>query len=301
MKTPLVLFAFKRPDKLKKLLACLTKTPFSQAYIFCDGPRHEDDQVACQATQALAKKYAESYPIQVVISKQNLGLSKNLIEGISTVLEKHPRVIVFEDDVHPKPGCLDYLENALELYKERKDIFSIGCYHRPISLDSYQDNVLLSPRFNCWGWATWADRWQQIQQDMKQQKLPYRYFYQVPEIAGIDIPLRMRHHHLHGKTLTWDTLVALHCLKNNWWQLQPRDILIENVGFDGTGTNCGSTGGKDCFDSNYQQETYSKLSHSLQSDPTVIKAVEDSYADPKLTPFRRWRRKWQYRLQMLFK
>lgn len=302
IKTPIVLFAFKRPDKIKKLLSIITKTPFSQAYLFCDGPRNDEDRPACEATQAVIQKYAKNHPIQVVIHKHNVGLNKNIIDGISHVLSRHPQVLVFEDDVHPKAGCLEFLEQALDIYSDRQDIFSIGCYHRPMPLNNYQGNVFLSPRFNCWGWATWAHQWQKVKKNMENLSLPFRYFDQVPEVAGIDIPLRMRHHQLHGKPLTWDTILALHCLKNSWWQVQPRDVLIENVGFDGTGTNCGQA--KDCrevFTSHYNQNKYSQISHGVQSDPSVIKAVEESYADPKSTPFRRWRRKWEYRLRMLFK
>ena len=139
--------------------------------------------------------------------------------------------MVFEDDVHPKPGCVEYLKTALHTYESRQQIFSVGCYCRP--LGAITGNVFLSPRFNCWGWATWAVRWQQIQRPLENWELLFPAFYKLSEAAGYDIVQRWRSYELKKKNLTWDTLVALHCLQQGWLEVQPNDVMIENVGFDG--------------------------------------------------------------------
>ncbi len=132
MKTPIVVFAFNRPDKLQALLTKLTRVPFQKAYVFCDGARGERDLEACASTQQVAMDFARRYPIDVIIRERNFGLSPNLVNGINMVLDQHPQMVMFEDDIHPKVGCLEYMELALNTYEHRSEIFSIGSYHRKV-------------------------------------------------------------------------------------------------------------------------------------------------------------------------
>ncbi len=294
---PILILAFRRPDKLERLLDKVTQQTNRQIYVFCDGPRNEDDKPLCLQTQQVAQRYN----VKTTIRQGNLGITQNLFAALKEVLQRHSNVIIFEDDVHPKTGCIAFLDQALETYADRNDIFSIGCYHRQLPSTVYDDNVILSPRFNCWGWAIWANRWHRIQSALETDVIPYRYYDEVPENAGIDIPNRMRYHHLKKRELTWDTRVALYCLSNRWWQLQPKDVLIENIGFDGTGEHCGSGGcGLETFHGCYDPDTYRHLNPNLQPNLKVIRAVQASYEDQTISRFRRWRRKWFYRLNRAF-
>lgn len=296
--TPIVLFAFNRPDKLALLLERVTQQENRKIYVFCDGARHAKESALCHETQRVAQGHTERALVKVCVRPYNYGLSSNLLDGISAVLATHPQAIIFEDDVHPKPGCIDFLEHALEVYEPRQEIFSIGCYHRPLPLNDYPDNVLLSPRFNCWGWAIWASRWNTIKDALERDAIPFRYYHDVPEIAGADIPSRLRHHHLKRNGLTWDTRVALHCLKNKWWQVQPRDVLIENVGFDGTGTHCEAGNCREVFDGHYDRTHYEVFNPQIEPSAALSRAIEISYADRGVGSFRRWRRKWLYRFRL---
>ena len=44
------------------------------------------------------------------------------------------------------------------------DVFAVGGSPslRADALPDYPYDVVLSPRFRCWGWATWAGRWQRV-------------------------------------------------------------------------------------------------------------------------------------------
>lgn len=52
------------------------------------------------------------------------------------------------------------MNKALNLYKSRKDIWSISGYTPNIEIQrEYKDEVYLIKRGASWGWATWKDRW----------------------------------------------------------------------------------------------------------------------------------------------
>jgi hypothetical protein len=100
----------------------------------------------------------------------------------------------------------------------------------------------------------------------------------VPEIAGADLPPYVRQYRLKGRILTWDTRSALLYLKHGWLQVQPREVLVENMGFDGSGTHCGNSAhSPDSFVEDYNIADYKTLNPSITLRPDVVKALAQSY------------------------
>jgi hypothetical protein len=87
----------------------------------------------------------------------------------------------------------------------------------------------MSPRFSCWGWGTWADRWNRIASALQQNLLPYSAPEEIPNHAGDDLPasiLKVINHPDHY----WDYPIALHCLRNNWFHAITNYYLTNNIG-----------------------------------------------------------------------
>ena len=298
--TPIVLFGFNRPEKLKQLLERVVTEPITRVFVYCDGPRGAEDEELCEATRQAAEEFANQFPVTVRTRPENYGITKNLVCAVSEVLSEFRQAMFFEDDVHPRPGCLGFLDRALEAYRFRQEIFSIGCYHRPVS-DLELPMTFLSPRFNCWGWATWRDRWQQLQEPVLQNQLPWQEFYEVPTTAGQDLRERFRQHLLKGKTMEWDTLTALWCLKQGWYQVQPKEVAVTNVGFDNTGIHCRTNdSSKECFQSSFLGDDYWEMDGAITPNQELVNAVEATYDDPNITLLRRIRRRVEYQVRRFF-
>ena len=297
MNYPLVIFSFNRPQKLKQLLINLQGEIFQKVIIFCDGPRFEDEREQCEENQRQAQAFKFHFDTEIISHKHNYGLIKNFAEGLTRVFQQYEAAIILEDDCLPKLGFFKYVTQGLNIYQSRKDIFSIGAYHRPMQM-SQKREVFLSPRFNCWGWATWQDRWQSIAQAVHSGISPFRHYYMIPQTAGIDIPMRARSAVLKKRPLTWDTLVALHCLKHQWYQLQPLHVMVNNIGFDGSGMNCPPKPDSDQGEDILSLSVPTEMPQDIQLYPEVIKANRLAYYDPKLTSFRLWHRKYIYLMKI---
>ena len=253
----IALFTYNRPQKTDIVLSHLKRQGIGRIYIFCDGPKDKKDINLISQNHSIIYNF-EHFDKHITISSTNLGLANSLIKGISNVLQKENSVIVLEDDCVPLPNMINFCKSNLEHWQSDKDIFSISAYHFITDwnlLSNFEYDVFLSQRFLCWGWATWKDRWNHILAQLEKKKNPYHSFRDIPETAGPDLPFHAFNLE-KGLTDTWAVPLALICLKNGYRHVMPRYPLVQNIGMDGSGTNCGSNSdsNKPRFWPNYPSE-----------------------------------------------
>jgi hypothetical protein len=109
--------------------------------------------------------------VHVVKREENLGLGTSIITGVTEVINKHGKAIVLEDDLETSPLFLDYMNKCLDHYEARKSVFSISGLSRPhperFYPTDYPYDVYVSLTHHPTGWATWADRWAQVDWEVK--------------------------------------------------------------------------------------------------------------------------------------
>ncbi len=299
METVVAVFSYKRADKLRTVLRALEGAKIDRLYHFCDGPRSETDREAVEENRRVVQAFDGGFPQEVILREKNVGLAGNLVGGLNHVLARHETIIVLEDDIVPRAGFFEYMTSALERFALRKEIFSVSAYHALKDYDRPLPELFLSRRFFCWGWATWADRWHEISAEVTAGRIPYRQYWKVPTHSGGDFPWLVRSHYLGRNANLWAFKVALHTLARDWRHLCCRDILVENVGFDGSGENCAD-----------EAQTFGEPTmptHDVAtlpepaSDPQIDAAVGAAHAVDDGGFFKSWRRWLSYRVAMLFR
>ena len=61
---------------------------------------------------------------------------------------------------------IKFMNFALNYYKDSKKIFHISSHsHFPVNNVSTMQKIYFSKYMNCWGWATWEDRWKKLSFD----------------------------------------------------------------------------------------------------------------------------------------
>src|SRR4029453_10966117 len=104
----IVLFAYARPDLLRRTLQCLRDNGVTQISAFSDGAasaRHVS-AVAEVRTILRAIDWAD---VELRERDENLGLGRSIVTGVTEVLAKHESAIVVEDDLICVPGTYSYL------------------------------------------------------------------------------------------------------------------------------------------------------------------------------------------------
>jgi len=236
MNTPVVFFAFRRVDTTRHVLAALrTQTVrFPLIIAFSDGARHDEDAPHVEAVRALLRAI-DWTEVQLVEREYNYGGPANLIQGISQVFESYERAVIVEDDVLPSPHFYEAMCKLLDHYQSASSIFSVGGYPSLLrdSLPNYPYDVILSPRFSVWGWATWSDRWKQVRDRLFNFKNPFSTPDDVPLRAGADLHTMAceAEHELRG--FFWaGTALALLSLYHGWLHALTTGYLVNNIGLN---------------------------------------------------------------------
>ena len=240
----IAIFAFNRPELLHRTLTALAANDLADkasVTFFCDGPRREKDEPGTRAVRELAKKKQGFAAVEVVERPKNMGCAASVIDGLMEMFRLHERVIVIEDDIVTSPHTLRFLSEGLARYADSENVFNIAAWTPPhIARDlpvDYPYDVYAIPRFNCWGWASWRDRFQDIDWSVKD----YQTFKNSPQLskafnAGGDDLSPMLDRQMEGKINSWAIRADYARFKKNMVGINPVRSYALNIGM-GSGTH----------------------------------------------------------------
>jgi hypothetical protein len=234
---PVVVFAFNRPDKLRRILAALSQQNIDRLLVFIDGPRINADLPQVEACRTLARSIRWISP-ELHFWEQNQGLG-GIIENISLALHAYSWAVFVEDDCLPMPGFYAFMRQALERYASQPEVFSIGGYQRlpPHYLKNNPNIVVSCAHFICWGWATWRDRWLTLLPDVNRYSELFDHLHHFPDTGGQDLA-KMARAMATGKIYeSWDVKVAVSCLYQQRVHLLATRGLVRNIGQDRSGAH----------------------------------------------------------------
>ena len=231
---PIVLFAYARPEHLKRTLACLRENNVPLIYAFADGPKTPEVEPLVNAARQVLRQ-VDWCEIHITEREKNLGLGTSILAGVSEIFQKHDAIIVFEDDLICAPGTYQYLCAAMEHYKDTPSVMSVSGFTHPLTTPK---DITKQPYFDgraeCWSWGAWARSWQGMNQDAlslmqscKENQIDiYRYGADLPEMAAEE----------KQKNLWAVRFSYLHILKKGLC-LRPPHSMVAQIGFDATATN----------------------------------------------------------------
>ena len=166
---PVAIFAFNRPWHLNKTLRSLgrcSEAKFTEITLFIDGPRSFRDQSKINNVIKVTNLCSPLFKkINIVKREENYGCAASILEGIGEILVTNNRIIVLEDDIIVSDKFLAYMNKALELYQDKKNVFHINGFNYDIdtsSISNPQNSCHMIRTMFCWGWATWKDRWENM-------------------------------------------------------------------------------------------------------------------------------------------
>ncbi|MBL8437376.1 MAG: glycosyltransferase [Zoogloeaceae bacterium] len=240
---PIVLFVHGRPEHTRRTLAALAANPLaarSDLTIFADGAKGAEDAAAVAEVRALVKDAGGFARVRVVERPGNFGLARNIIEGVTEVVAARGKVIVLEDDLVTSPSFLTFMNQALACYEGDLSVWHISGWNYPID-PAGLGGAFFWRAMNCWGWATWADRWQHFERDPGRliahwdQQMIRRF-----NIDGAyDFWAQVKANH-EGRKKTWAIFWYATIFEHGGLCLNPSVSFVRNIGHDGSGSNCGA-------------------------------------------------------------
>lgn len=244
MKTyaPILLFVYNRPEHLKQLIASLqanAEAAQSMLFIYTDAARNKADEEQVNKVREVIRHIDGFTSIEVIERATNWGLARNIIGGVTEQIRRYGRVIVLEDDLVVAPYFLRFMNDALEAYKDEPQVGHIQACD--FTQDASLPDTFLIKFTGSWGWATWERAWQHFNPDgqallneLESRRLTRRF-----DFNGNYRFTRMLRRQVQGKNNSWAIRWNASLFLKDILSLNVGRSLVQNNGFDGSGTHCG--------------------------------------------------------------
>lgn len=274
--SPIVLFVYNRLIHTKLTIEALQKNELanqSELFIYSDGAKNEESRQCVNEVRTYIDSIDGFKKITVIKRRENWGLANSIINGVTKIVNEYGKIIVLEDDLITSPYFLKFMNEALEFYKNEEKVWHISGWNYPI------DNEGLSDTFcwrgmNCWGWATWDNRWSYYKKDVEKtidsfsKKEIYKF-----NIDGVENLWGQVISNKKSNINTWAIFWYAMIFKKNGFCVNPSQTFVKNIGNDGSGINCNNN---------------SSLSSSLSTNNSLsfnVEVEENKIAFSKIREF----------------
>lgn len=274
--SPVAIFAYNRLPHLEATINALAKNTLAnrtKVFIFSDGYKNEKDEYKVKQVRNFLKK--EKFPFletTVFYREENKGLSNNIIEGVSSIINKYGRIIVIEDDVITSPDFLQFMNEALMYYETNEKVWSVGGYSHPMKMpSSYHEDIYAVQRCSSYCWGTWKNRWDIIDWEIRDYaKFKYNIFARYKfNRSGNDMSA-MLDSQMTGRINSWAIRFDYNMWKNGKFNILPVQSKANNIGHDGSGTHAGiDLRGNDKFQCEIFEVPY--ILNDIEIQPEIIR------------------------------
>ena len=243
--SPILLFVYNRPAHTRRCIESLSRNSLaveSELFIYADGAKDQTVSDEVEEVRQYIRSIQGFKKVTLIERNENWGLASNIIDGVSTQVQKYGKVIVLEDDLVVAPHFLRFMNDALETYQDEPKVGHIQACD--FTQDASLPDTFLIKWTGSWGWATWERAWKhfnsngkELLQELEARKLTYTF-----DFNGKYGFTRMLRRQIEGKNNSWAIRWNASLFLKDILSLNVGRSLVQNEGFDGSGTNCGGGG-----------------------------------------------------------
>ena len=240
--TPVVVIAYNRPDKVKRLISRLEELRPSNIIFAVDGPKvgKPADAVKVAEVQSLVNIFSWTDKVETRFRPTNLGLRAAVTDVVSHAVSQYGQAIILEEDTLPGKNWFPYAQEMLTRYRSESSIEHISGYN--LVPEKFQTNPGQGSRLSRYpesiAWATWDRAWEKFD-----GSLEWAMNASIQELATIvgstSGALRWKQNFADaeaGRISTW----AYRWIASMWsrgsFVLSPNQNLVTYAGYD-EGTN----------------------------------------------------------------
>lgn len=243
---PVVIFCYLRKDHLKKTLDSLSENILAKetdVYIYSDGEKNFGQTSKIIDLREFLKNYDRKNYFNkffIIESKENKGLAKSIIQGVSETIKKYGKIIVLEDDLVTSKYFLTYMNDTLEKYEKMEKVWNISGYTPNLNLKKDKVNYFFIKRPWSWGWGTWLNRWDKVDWElkdfqifMKDKKKKQEFTNCGNDLLEMLIAQKQKRQYIDS----WYVRYAYNQYNNSGLTLYSKKSFVKNIGIDGSGTH----------------------------------------------------------------
>ena len=247
---PIIIPTLNRYDHFKECVESLSKNTHAdktELIIGLDYPPDKQYEQGWQAIKEYIPKINGFGKVTVFQHRENLGPAKNTQTLSKYALSKYDAYICTEDDNVFSPCFLDYINKGLERYKNDNTILAISGYMQPVNFGDIPNGgtVMRLKSYPAWGIGIWKRSRIEIDTVMQDHYMKY-----VCSHRRLLLKMKTHLRSLY-QLIFWtkynplldrkcDFTIGCYQIINNKYTIVPIQSLVRNMGYDGSGENCGS-------------------------------------------------------------
>lgn len=295
---PIVLFVYNRLEHTIRTIEALKNNELanqSDLIIYSDAPKNYLAEDSVRQVREYIKTVDGFRSVKTVERDTNWGLAKSIIDGVTSVVNQYGQIIVLEDDIVTSPSFLIFMNKALDFFKLEQRVWHISGWNYPIDSSDLGD-IFFWRLMNCWGWATWKDRWAFFEKNPEQidkgwtaqEKLRFN-------LDGAGDSWRQISLNLSGRIDTWAVFWYATIFQNHGLCVNPSVTFVENIGFDGTGIHCAEVKNLEPVKLNYRDNLF--LDVKVKESQLAVNRIRNYYLSQKVPLVYRLVRKFKILLR----
>ena len=164
--TPVVVIAYNRPDKVRRLISRLNELKPTKIIFAVDGPKvgKPKDAAKVAEVQSLVNNFTWTDNVETRFRPTNLGLRAAVTDVVSHAVSQYGQAIIMEEDTLPGKNWFPYAQEMLNRYRGDTSIEHISGYN--LVPDKFQTNIGQGSRLSRYpesiAWATWDRAWEKF-------------------------------------------------------------------------------------------------------------------------------------------
>lgn len=276
---PIALFVYNRPEHTRQTVQHLLanrQADVSRLYIFSDGPQSPESAADVEEVRRYIRGIGGFKKIEIVEHRENLGLARSIINGVTRLCAEHGSAIVLEDDLVLSTCFLDYMNAALARYRDEQRVMHVSGYMFPVLEPHVLPETFFYRATSCWGWATWDRAWRYFEDDaakllsrIQDRGLEYEF-----NILGTTDYVSMLRNQARGNIDSWAVRWYASLFLQGGMSLHPAVSLVRNIGHDGTGAHCVTT---DAYDVDLARTPPAYFPDQVEECAQAVQAMASFY------------------------
>ena len=129
---PVGLVVYNRLEHTKRVIEALKKNTLASEtdlYIFSDAPSKKEDEKSVAELRDYLKTVKDGFKnVYIYEAEENLGIKYSTVKAVNTIFENHEYFIGLEDDIETNKYFLEFMNNALNYYKDDEDVVAITAF-----------------------------------------------------------------------------------------------------------------------------------------------------------------------------
>lgn len=243
--SPIVIFCYQRLRLLKALISSLSENPESKKstlYFFSDNYQGKLDKKNVMKIRKYILNLKGFKKIILIKRKKKLGLTNNITTGVNYIFKKYKSAIFLEDDLVVSKNFLKFMNYSLNFYFTNKKVWHISGWNYNLinknNKPGRKCEAYLWRVMNCWGWATWKDRWMFFRRNPKEiiEKWDNDKIKKFNLDESCDFFSQILRNH-EKRINTWAIFWYATIFENKGLCLNPKISLTRNEGSDKLSTN----------------------------------------------------------------